>query len=243
MKRYIEKKEQQQRAQLITPFFLQLKTNEAFMKEIKSIREKFGITQEKPPLHEAPLYLLRQNFWKRDYDIMQRVKLYSLDDREIWEKFHHDIEKIAKKYKLSNFLDYLKDFIFSGKFWDALTIYSINLTSDGHTITIPTDIKKKDFDRIWLEIVDYNKKYPYKKRNHYRFNDQILKKYESVEKFDKKYSSDQICILLFIKQQLQTLTKNEEDKLNVLEKSQKSRLRKIAMDIFSLVCDLDEAER
>ncbi len=59
----------------------------------------------------------------------------------------------------------------------------------------------------------------------------------------KKYSSDQICILLFIKQQLQKLTKNEEDKLNVLEKSQKSRLRKIAMDIYSLVIDLDEAER
>lgn len=49
--------------------------------------------------------------------------------------------------------------------------------------------------------------------------------------------------MLFIKQQLQTLTKNEEDKLNVLEKSQKSRLKKIATDIFSLVCDLDEAER
>lgn len=119
----------------------------------------------------------------------------------------------------------------------------MTLTSDGHTIIVPPDIKKKDFNKIWLEIVDFNKKYPYKKRNHYRFNDKILKKYESVEKFDKKYSSDQIFILLFIKQELQGLTKNEEAKVNVLDKSQKSRLKKIATDIFSLVCDLDEAER
>lgn len=116
MKRYIDKKEQQERAQLITPFFLHLRTNDAFMKEIFRIRSNYGITQEKPPMYEVPLYLLRQNFWKRDYDMMERVKIYSSDMREIWEKFHREIEEIAKRYKLSNFLDLLKDYIFSGKF-------------------------------------------------------------------------------------------------------------------------------
>lgn len=243
MKKYIDKKEQQKRAQLITPFFLHLKTNEDFMKEIFGIRSRYGITQEKPPIYEVPLYLLRQNLWKRDFDTMERVKIYSSDMREIWVKFHQEIEEIAKKYKLSNFLDYLKDFIFSGKFWDALSIYNITLTTDGHTITIPPDIKKKDFNKIWLQIADFNKKYPYKERNSYRFSDEVLKKYRSVEKFDKKYSSDQIFILLFIKKELHGLTMNEEAKLNALDKSQKSRLKKIAKDIFSLVIDLDEAER
>lgn len=140
---------------------------------------------------------------------MRMVHLYSPDLKEIWLKFHQDIEVIAKKYRLSNFLDLLKDYIFSGKFGRSLSIYELTLTTDGHSITVPTDIKKKDFDKIWLKIVDFNKKYLPEKRNNFQFSDAVLEKYKSVQKFDKKYPGDQAAILLLLKGELKDLTKED----------------------------------
>ena len=97
-----------------------------------------------------------------------------------------DIEILAEKYLLKNFLDLLKEFIIENRFGNVLLIHHMHLTEDGHTITLPRSIQKQEFNNIWKEIDRFNKDYPIKKSLTRSYNDEIIEKYKITEKIQKK---------------------------------------------------------
>lgn len=174
---------------------------------------------------------------------MATVNHYWPELKKFWEDFHQDIEKIAAKYRLRNFLDLLKDFVLQNRFGDALLHHRLQLSEDGHTITLNRNIKKKDFDNIWLEIEKFNEEYPIRKSRVRRYSKEVIEKYKNTEQMEKKYFSDQVGLRLLMKKELfGALTPKEEMEIQSWDKSKRSRLTKLNSGFFSLVQDLDEAD-
>lgn len=243
-KRYpIDKKEQERRAKLIAPLFQYLKSEQGFLDDIEIIRVKYGISKTKTGTHNIPIHLLNQKYWKRDISSVATVKHYWPDLQKLWEEFHKDIESIALKYRLKNFLDLLKDFVLQNRFGDALLHHRLQLGEEGHTITLNRNIKKKDFDNIWLEIEKFNKEYPIRKSRVRRYSNEVIEKYKNTEQMEKKYLADQVGLRLLMKKELfGSLTPKEELEIQSWDKSKRSRLTKLSRGFFSLVQDLDEAD-
>ena len=242
MKKILPIKEQEERARLIAPFFQFLKTEKYFLDDIEKIRIKYGISKQEKSTHNVPLHLLHQKYWNPDISSVATVKYYS-EFKDLWEEFHKNIEQIAIKYRLRNFLDLLKNFVLQNRFGDALLQHRIQLWQDGHTITLPRNIKKKDFDNIWLEIEKFNKEYPVKTSRTRRYSDEIIEKYKNTEIIENKYFSDQVWLRLLMRKEIfGTITYEEEMKIKAWDKSNRSRLLKLIRWFFSLVKDLDEAK-
>ncbi|MBP7806210.1 hypothetical protein KA057_00860 [Candidatus Gracilibacteria bacterium] len=244
-KRYsIGKEEQERRARLVAPYFQYLNFKESsFLVDVENIRVKYGISQSKTAVHNMPLHLLSQKYWNRDISSMATVKSYSPELQELWTEFHEDTELLAKKYRLSNFPHLIKEFILTGRFGDALIINQIVSTEDSYTITLPRSVKKKDFNKVWAYIEKSNTVNPMKRSYARRYSDEVMKKYELVEEIMRKNIDQNGIYLLVKKEMFGHLSLDEEGKIKNLDKYKKSRLTKLAKNLFSLVSDLDEAER
>ncbi len=242
MKRVLTLKEQEKRARLIAPFFQYLRTSKQFYEDTEVIRVKYWISRATPALEHVPVHLLSQPYWNREFESMKIVKHYWPVKEEAWVEFHQDIESLAKKYRVSNFPDLIKEFVLTERFGNALLIHRVRLTDDGHTIELPRSIKKAEFDSIWKDIEQYNKDYPMS-RSRRKYSDEVNEKYKSVEKIENKYFADQKGIrLLMIKELFGNLSPEEEMEINSWDKYKKSRLVRLNKVLFSLVQDLDEAE-
>ncbi len=243
MKKYISLEEQEKRAKLIMPLFQLLKTEKIFLDEIECVRIKYGISKKEKGIHNVPIHLLSQEYWKPNISSVATVNHYWPELKILWEDFHKDIEKIGAKYYLRNFLYLLKDFVLQNRFRDVLIKHRLQLWENGHTIILQRDIKKKDFDNIWLEIEKFNQEYPVRKSRIRRYSDEIRKKYRNTEIMENKYLADQASLRLLMKKQVfGTITQEEEMKIKGWDKSKKSRLSKLTRWFFSLVKDLDDAE-
>lgn len=245
MKRHIGTEEQERRARLIAPYFRFLNFKDsAFLVDVENLRIKYGVSNLKPAVHNIPLHLLHQKYWSRDFNSMVHVKSYPPELVQLWKEFHEDIELLAKKHRLSNFLDLTKEFILTGRFGNALINNEIVSTEGRHTITLSHYVKKKDFDKIWTYIEKFNTDHPIKWSYTRSYTDETMKKFELVEQIGRKYNADQNGIRLLVKKEmLGNLTPEEEDEINGWSKYKKSRLTRLAHNLISLITDLDEAER
>ncbi len=242
-KRYpIDKKEQERRAKLIAPFFQYLRSSKHFYEDIEIIRVKYWISRVTPALEHVPIHLLSQPYWNREFESMKIVKKYWPVKEEAWVEFHQDIELLAKKYRVSNFLDLIKEFILTERFGNALLIHRVRLTEDGHTIELPRSIKKAEFDSIWKDIVQYNKDYPIS-RSRSKYSDEVNEKYKSVEKIENKYFADQKGIrLLMIEELFGKISPDENDEIKSWSKYKKHKLKKLTKTLFALIQDLEDTK-
>jgi len=236
-------KEQLSRGGLIIPYFHYLKAEESFQKEVKSLRSEYGLIKAETAEYKVPLYLLHQDYWHCEYDTMLKVNLYSEEMKGLWTEFHKKIEIIAKKYFLSNFPNLLKEYILEGRFNKVLMLYKLTGSTDWFDITVPRNIKKEDFMKIWKQIQDFNKDHPLDESFVYKYSKGVIKKYRSVEKINKKHELDKPDIILMMKKELlNNLSIDEEDKIEWWDRSKKSHLLSSVKDLLSLVKDLDEAK-
>lgn len=230
------KAEQFDRAQLISPYFSYLRGRDFFKKDVENIRIKFWIKKTSSTLYtEASLFVLHQEFWEKDFDWMSIVNNSWKESKEIWKMFHKDIEKLCRKYKLRNFPNLVKEYILTGKFGDLFAITLINKTDYNFQITIPRNIKKKDFTDIWNMMQIQNEKFPVRKR----YSKLMIERSESVKKIDTKFM-DQDDILLLIDNKLDEYADNGvEKKLFFGDKGRKSKLKAIVRDLFALLNQLN----
>lgn len=230
------KTEQYDRAQLISPYFSYLRGSSFFRKDVEDIRIKFWIKKTPLTLYtDTSLFVLHQEFWEKDFDWMSIVNNNWKESKEIWKIFHKDIEKLCRKYRIRTFPNLIKDYILTGRFGDLFAISLNNITDYNFRITIPRNIKKKDFDGIWDMIQDQNKNFPVR----VSYSKLIIKRSESVKKIDVKFM-DQDDILLLIDNELNNNVDNGiEKKLFHGDKSRKSKLKTIVRDLFALLNQLN----
>lgn len=235
-KNFPSKAEQYDRAQLISPYFSYLRGRDFFRKDVEDIRIKFWIKKTSSTLYtEASLFVLHQEFWEKDFDWMSIVNNSWNESKVIWKIFHKDIEKLCRKYKLRNFPNLVKEYILTGKFGDLFAITLINNTDYNFQITIPRNIKKKDFEDIWNMMQTYNEKFPVRKR----YSKLMDGRSKSIKKIDVKFM-DQKDILLLIDNELNNDADNGiEKKLFHGDKSRKSKLKTIVRDLFALLNQLN----
>ncbi len=245
MKKMLSVEEQERRARLISPYFRFLNFKDsAFLVDVENMRVKYGISSARPAINNIPLHLLHQKYWNRDFSSMVNVKSYPPELVKLWQEFHEDIELLAKKYRLSNFLYLTKEFILTGRFGNALINNEIVSTEGRHTITLSQYVKKKDFDKIWAYIEKFNSDHPIKRSYTRSYTDETMKKYELVEQIGRKYNADQNGIRLLVKKEmLGDLTPEEKKVINDWDKYKKSRLNRLAQNLISLITDIDEAKR
>jgi hypothetical protein len=243
LNKFPNRKEQLKRAKLISPFFKYLKGNKSFLKDVEDLRIKYGIRKTVEMTYKIPTTLLNQEFWDPDYDTMSIVLSFWPELRPLWEQFHSEIEELATKYRLKNFPNLIKEYVLKNTFGELLTRYKLSCGADWCDIWISRWITKKDFDEIWNKVQEYNKENPESVMNYRRFSDEVLEKYSSVEKINRKYFTDQVDIILLINKELSGSSSQAiERKIAGWDKSKKSRLNKIVKELFSLIDDLNDAE-
>ncbi len=243
LSKFPNRKEQLKRAKLISPFFKYLKGNKSFLKDVEDLRIKYGIRKTVEMTYKIPTTLLNQEFWDPNNDSMHIVLGYWPELRPLWEQFHAEIEELATKFRLKNFPNLIKEYVLKNTFGELLTRYKLSCGADWCDIWISRWILKKDFNEIWNKIQEYNKENPESVMNYRRFSDDVLEKYSSIEKINRKYFTDQVDILLLINKELSgTSSQDIEWKISGWDKSKKSRLNKIVKELFSLLDDFNDAK-
>ena len=238
IRRFPSKDDQFRLAKLVLPIFQYLRSDTQFKNDVTIIRLRYQPLTEDKNL----LFVLHQEYWNPGNDSMKIVNNSGEENRKIWEQFHHDIEDLCVKYCITAFPSLVKDFVFTYRFGDLFTSFQLRSSTDGFEVKISRNILREDFEKIWEDMQSFNRKYPLD-REYKQYSQDVLDKYQHIQKANGMYFTDQKNIRLLIKQEIQGNDESINNTINTWDKTKKSKLKKVVSNLFSLLDDINSDVR